>query len=419
VHTWGNINATTGASVGGHFFGTCNGTCRPGIATQEVGYLFDGAGLTADANGVALGYGVDGSIQLSGNNSIIGRSLIIHGNGTSPGAFTAQCVIGEAAVVLPTNCQYGPWSAWSTCGSTSFPDIGMLLTSRTRSVTVNPANGGTTCDDASEAKPCVDYTASCLVTASANNRVPVVGSVEFQQSVGQNLSVAVSVSGLVNASHGFHVHVYGDISDPYVMSESGHFIGDCNGTCRPNVTGMLQEVGYLNNGAPLVVTGINAVATYRFQDSVAKLYGIDSIVGRSIVIHHDGLSPSIRVAQCVIGSTGGPLDTPSSQQAACVLTATSGIGVNTITPGTVIGNASFTATATNNVWVSYNLSALQWSNGISARVYSVGDIRTIDGSATGALFSGDCTSCRPGASVQAAGLLFNGSNLTTQNPSCT
>ncbi len=72
---------------------------------------------------------------------------------------------------------------------------------------------------------------------------------------------------------------------------------------------MLQEVGLLDDGKPLVVTGNSA--SYSFTETVAKLRGVNSIVGRAVIIHGNGSASgsTVRMAQCVIGrqsETGVP-----------------------------------------------------------------------------------------------------------------
>ena len=98
VHTWGDITSGDGSSVGGHFVGNCSAEspCRPLGVLQEVGNLFDGAGLTADVYGAVSGMRRDGVIRLGGSvDSILGRSLIIHGSGLVNGSSTR---VGEVSV---------------------------------------------------------------------------------------------------------------------------------------------------------------------------------------------------------------------------------------------------------------------------------------------------------------------------------
>jgi hypothetical protein len=96
------------------------------------------------------------------------------------------------------------------------------------------------------------------------------------------------------------VHTYGDVTDPSGLRTGGHFVGICN-SCRPS--SVAQEVGLLDNGTPLTVTGSST--TYSFVETVAKLRGPNTIVGRGVVIHGNGNGTSagagVRIAQCAIG----------------------------------------------------------------------------------------------------------------------
>ena len=58
-------------------------------------------------------------------------------------------------------------------------------------------------------------------------------------------------------------------------------------------------MGLLDDGTPLTV--VENTAGYTFIESVAKLSGPNSVIGRSVIIHGDGVNPLARAAQCVIG----------------------------------------------------------------------------------------------------------------------
>ncbi len=105
VHIWGNIGSPTGSGVSTHFIGGCDvTTCRPGATLQEVGYLFDGVGVTA-GSGPSVAQRFDGVISLQGPLSIIGRSIIVHGNSTLSSPYVAQ--VGCQLVPLPINLWLG------------------------------------------------------------------------------------------------------------------------------------------------------------------------------------------------------------------------------------------------------------------------------------------------------------------------
>ena len=156
------------------------------------------------------------------------------------------------------------------------------------------------------------YSATCELEATTNNIGPVTGRVSFVELADGNLRVSVVASGLTNGTHGYHVHTYGDISSGDGMSTGGHFVGDCN-ACRP--AGQPQEVGLLNNGTKLVTTPSGSV-NFTYVEEVAKLWGVNSIVGRAIIIHGNANGPAPRVAQCVIGRRIGNISAPGTVQTA-------------------------------------------------------------------------------------------------------
>jgi hypothetical protein len=87
-------DATAGLDTGSHFVGVCDG-CRPSEGLQEVGLLNDGEPITYDADGsVSHGKYWDTEISLTGVNSIIGRSIVLH---RADGNRIGQCVVGIVA----------------------------------------------------------------------------------------------------------------------------------------------------------------------------------------------------------------------------------------------------------------------------------------------------------------------------------
>ena len=208
VHTWGDIESSTGMAVGGHFIGDCT-NCRPS-GPQEVGNLWDGAGLTTDGSGRVSGMRLDKVIQLEGVNNIVGRGLIIHGNGTmSTGGRAvrvAQCVIGDAAAVAATDCTYSEWGPWGGCSCGAGESTGVR--SRSRTELSGPKHGGAACSVFEETEPCstCGYSSVCVLEATLSNPTPVTGTVEFVEMYDGNLNVTVTTSGLMDGDHAFHVH---------------------------------------------------------------------------------------------------------------------------------------------------------------------------------------------------------------------
>ena len=64
--------------------------CRPGASLQQIGLLFDGGGILADANGNAVMSQFDGVVSLQGVQSIIGRSIVVHGTVSNSATMVAQ-----------------------------------------------------------------------------------------------------------------------------------------------------------------------------------------------------------------------------------------------------------------------------------------------------------------------------------------
>ena len=169
-----------------------------------------------------------------------------------------------------------------------------------------------------------ELSAICVLSGTEDNAGPVSGSFVFQQLDDDTLNVTVSVSGLSDGEHGFHVHTYGDVSSATGAAAGGHFKGDCD-NCRPGWPASLQEVGLLDNGTAL--TSVGGRASMWFVEGVAKLSGVNSILGRSMIIHGNNGSSSVRVAECVIGWRTANLSVvearPAVSQATCWLEATS------------------------------------------------------------------------------------------------
>ena len=84
VHEVGDCSAVDGSSAKGHFNPTSQQHGGPDAAIRHEGDL---GNLTANAKGVADYTRKDKVIQLSGENTILGRSIIVHG-GTDD--FTTQ-----------------------------------------------------------------------------------------------------------------------------------------------------------------------------------------------------------------------------------------------------------------------------------------------------------------------------------------
>lgn len=104
------------------------------------------------------------------------------------------------------------------------------------------------------------------------------GTVAFTQE-GDSTSIKVDVTGLTPGKHGFHVHEKGDCSSKDAKSAGDHF----NPTKQPHAapTAAKRHVGDLGN----LTVDSTGKATTQLQDSVIRLSGEQSIVGRAVIIH--------------------------------------------------------------------------------------------------------------------------------------
>jgi Cu-Zn family superoxide dismutase len=109
----------------------------------------------------------------------------------------------------------------------------------------------------------------------------IKGLVKFTEDLEKKLiKIEVNISGLEpNASHGFHVHEAGDLTDK-CTSMCAHFnpYGKTHGC-----PGMVERhVGDLGN----IHTNNKGDAKYVFYDNIIKLRGVKcNIIGRGLIIH--------------------------------------------------------------------------------------------------------------------------------------
>jgi superoxide dismutase, Cu-Zn family len=109
----------------------------------------------------------------------------------------------------------------------------------------------------------------------------VVGEVFFSSKAGK-VVVTGKVIGLTPGEHGFHIHEKGDLSDTEKgESAGGHFNPDNVDHGRPEDS--TRHAGDFGN----IVANEKGVAEINFEDSVIQLAGINSIIGRSLVVHAD------------------------------------------------------------------------------------------------------------------------------------
>src|SRR4051812_42766042 len=106
----------------------------------------------------------------------------------------------------------------------------------------------------------------------------VEGTVTFTQS-GDELKVVADITGLTPGKHGFHIHEFGDCSDPKGASAGGHFNPGGHQHGAPDVTE--RHAGDLGN----IEADASGKAHLEMSDKVMKLAGSDSIVGHAVIVH--------------------------------------------------------------------------------------------------------------------------------------
>ncbi len=227
------------------------------------------------------------------------------------------------------------------------------------------------------------------------------------------LKYNASSTGLPDGDYSVHVYEFGDVSSPAGLAMGGHFVGNCS-ACRP--AGVMQQVGELNDGRPIQSMG-NTSGDVTWTETVAKLWGTNSIIGRGVGIHA-AQQPLPRLAQCIIGrTTVNPqydfvAASPNIRQAGCALQPTE--------HSSVAGRVNFTRTSEPGLLVSWGVpSGLQHGNN-GFHVHEFGDITdAVAASATGGHFFGNCSAaapCRPPwAKAQEVGMLFNNGYINGSN----
>jgi Cu-Zn family superoxide dismutase len=118
--------------------------------------------------------------------------------------------------------------------------------------------------------------ATAVLEPTAGNQV--AGSVSFTQ-VGGHVRVHAEVSGLTVGDHGFHVHEKGDCTDPAGKSAGGHFNPD--GLDHGGPHDAIRHVGDLGN----LTADASGKAVLDTLDSLIKLDGPNSVLGRALIVH--------------------------------------------------------------------------------------------------------------------------------------
>jgi Cu-Zn family superoxide dismutase len=104
------------------------------------------------------------------------------------------------------------------------------------------------------------------------------GAVTFDRE-GLVVTVTAEVHGLTPGLHGFHVHTYGNCTDPDLSSAGGHF--DPYDEPHGGPGNVNRHVGDLGN----IIADQSGHAFAVITDSLLAFHGPRSIIGRAVIVH--------------------------------------------------------------------------------------------------------------------------------------
>jgi len=222
----------------------------PGDEERHVGDL---GNIEANAEGVAKGKIVDKLVKLEGEHNVIGRSFMIHqdeddcgtGDNSEPGP---PPVNGKASKAT------GNAGARVACGE----------------IKIVPGPIKAVCEVSPQGKPC----------GGGEEAAPDCSGKIWLRQVGDKCQIRYVVKGLTPGKHGFHIHEKADFSDG--CKSCGPHYNPFKKT-HGNRTDEERHVGDLGN----IEANAKGVARGAFVDTLIKLDGENSVIGRSIIVHED------------------------------------------------------------------------------------------------------------------------------------
>ena len=121
-----------------------------------------------------------------------------------------------------------------------------------------------------------------IVTFDPRSNDGISGTIVFKQSKQtSDVTVKIKMKGFKNSTpHAIHIHEFGDISNG-CMTAGPHFnpTGTTHGTRM--VKGMPRHAGDLCNN----IYPKHGKVHFTYKDNAISLFGVNSIIGRTIVIH--------------------------------------------------------------------------------------------------------------------------------------
>lgn len=125
-------------------------------------------------------------------------------------------------------------------------------------------------------KPVTEVAVAALESKSGSK---VTGTVTFTQTGGGTVKVTADIKGLAPGKHGFHIHENGDCSGKDAKAAGGHFNPTRVKHGGPNAA--VHHIGDLGN----ITAGANHEAKVSATFDFLSLQGVNSIVGRSVIVH--------------------------------------------------------------------------------------------------------------------------------------
>jgi Cu-Zn family superoxide dismutase len=123
-----------------------------------------------------------------------------------------------------------------------------------------------------------DETQKAVAVLSPASGSSVMGTITFTKS-GDGVKVTGDITGLTPGKHGFHVHEFGDCSDPKAASAGGHFNPANHQHGAPDASD--RHAGDLGN----IEADASGKAHVEVSDASMKLTGEHGIIGHAVIVH--------------------------------------------------------------------------------------------------------------------------------------
>jgi len=126
----------------------------------------------------------------------------------------------------------------------------------------------------------------------------------IQDSKNTHVKINGHIQNLSEGKHGFHVHQFGNLLKTDCSKCGGHW--DPNNNDHGGLNDTNSHAGDLGN----IIANISKEANFHIKTSKLTLYGDESIIGRSIVVHkdEDDLGKGCHKDSLITGHAGERID---------------------------------------------------------------------------------------------------------------